>query len=37
MQNLVAEFMSKSSARALNIGCVQQLHRPPFALELPPR
>jgi pimeloyl-ACP methyl ester carboxylesterase len=37
MQNLVAEFISKSSARALNIGCVQQLRRPPFALELPPR
>jgi len=33
MQNLVAEFISKGSARELDVSCVPQLRRPPFVTE----
>jgi pimeloyl-ACP methyl ester carboxylesterase len=33
MQNLVAEFISKGSARELDVSCAPQLRRPPFATE----
>jgi pimeloyl-ACP methyl ester carboxylesterase len=37
VQNLVAEFLSKGSARELDTTCVKELRRPPFATELPPQ
>ena len=36
MQNLVTEFLSKASARDLDVTCVTELRRPTFATEQPP-
>ena len=35
MQRLVAEFISRGSARDLDVTCVQQVARPPFATASP--
>ena len=35
-QNLMAQFVTKASARDLDVSCVQKLRRPPFVTEIAP-
>ena len=37
MRTLVAEFVARGSARDLDATCMNELRRPPFVTELPPR
>ena len=35
LRNLIAEFISRGSAKGLDTTCVELMRRPPFATELP--
>ncbi len=35
INSLIEEFISKASARGLDASCVNQIRRPPFAMEMP--
>ena len=35
INSLVEEFISKASARGLDASCINQIRRPPFAMEMP--